>query len=86
MMGAEGAVGIVFKHEIETAEDKEAVINRKIQEYTEKFMTPYIAAKLGMIDEVIAPEDTRKKIKAAFESLKNKARNGNSYRHGNIPL
>ena len=49
-------------------------------------MSPYIAAKLGIIDEVIAPEDTRRKIRSAFESLKSKERGENSYRHGNIPL
>lgn len=86
VMGAEGAVGIVFKHEIEAAEDKDKVVKEKISEYNEKFMSPYIAAKLGIIDEVIAPEDTRRKIRAAFESLGSKERSKNSYRHGNIPL
>ncbi len=86
VMGAEGAVGIMFRHEIEAAEDKERVTQEKIAEYNEKFMSPYIAAKLGIIDEVIAPEDTRRKIRTAFESLRSKERSENSYRHGNIPL
>ncbi len=86
VMGAEGAVGIVFKHEIEASEDKEKATGEKIAEYNEKFMSPYIAAKLGIIDEVIAPEDTRRKIRAAFESLGSKERSDNSYQHGNIPL
>lgn len=86
VMGAEGAVGIVFKHEIESAQDRDKVTREKIDEYNEKFMSPYIAAKLGIIDEVIAPEDTRRKIRTAFESLGSKERSGNSYRHGNIPL
>lgn len=86
VMGAEGAVGIVFKHELEAAEDRDRVTREKIDEYNEKFMSPYIAAKLGIIDEVIAPEDTRRKIRAAFESLSSKERSENSYRHGNIPL
>lgn len=86
VMGAEGAVGIVFRHEIEAAKEKDKIISDKIEEYNEKFMSPYIAAKLGIIDEVIAPEDTRRKIRSAFESLKSKERGENSYRHGNIPL
>lgn len=86
VMGAEGAVDIVFRHEIMSAEDQEAVRRKKTEEYNEKFMAPYIAAKLGIIDEVIAPEETRRKIRFAFESLSSKERSGNSYMHGNIPL
>lgn len=86
VMGAEGAVGIVFKHEIEKAKDKFKVTSEKIDEYNEKFMSPYIAAKLGIIDEVIAPEDTRRKVRFAFESLRSKERSELSYMHGNIPL
>ncbi len=86
VMGAEGAVDIVFKHEIEAAEDKESAREKLIEEYNEKFMSPYIAAKLGIIDEVIAPEDTRRKIRFAFESLRSKERSELSYSHGNIPL
>lgn len=86
VMGAEGAVDIVFKHELETAEDREKAAAEKTAEYNEKFMSPYIAAKLGIIDEVIAPEDTRRKIRMAFESLSSKERSDLSYCHGNIPL
>lgn len=86
VMGAEGAVGIVFRHEIEAAEDKNKVMDEKIDEYNEKFMSPYIAAKLGIIDEVIAPQETRRKIQLAFESLESKERSEISYIHGNIPL
>lgn len=86
VMGAEGAVNIMFKHELEAAEDKEAVRQEKIAEYNENFMSPYIAAKLGFIDEVIMPEETRRKIRFAFESLSSKERSEISYSHGNIPL
>lgn len=86
VMGAEGAVDIVFKHALETAADKEKAALEKTAEYNEKFMSPYIAAKLGIIDEVIAPEDTRRKIRFAFENLSGKERDENAYRHGNIPL
>ena len=86
VMGAEGAVDIVFKHEMAEAADKEAVRKEKVDEYNDKFMSPYIAAKLGIIDEVIAPEETRRKIRSAFESLSSKERSELSYNHGNIPL
>lgn len=86
VMGAEGAVGIMYKHELEEAADKETVRAEKIAEYNDKFMSPYIAAKLGIIDEVIAPEETRRKIRTAFESLSSKERSELSYNHGNIPL
>lgn len=86
VMGAEGAVEIVFKHEIEKSDDKNRTRMEKIEEYNEKFMSPYIAAKLGIIDEVIAPEDTRMKIRFAFESLRSKERDRVSFSHGNIPL
>lgn len=86
VMGAEGAVGIMYRHELESAEDKEAVRSEKIAEYNDKFMSPYTAAKLGIIDEVISPEETRGKIRTAFEGLSSKERSEISYCHGNIPL
>lgn len=86
VMGAEGAVNIMFKHELEAADDKEKVRQQKIEEYNENFMSPYIAARLGFIDEVITPEETRRKIRFAFESLSSKERSEVSYSHGNIPL
>lgn len=86
VMGAEGAVDIMYKHELETAADPGKTRLEKIEEYNHKFMSPYVAAKLGIIDEVIAPEETKKKIKSAFESLSSKERSEISYTHGNIPL
>lgn len=84
VMGAEGAVDIMYKHELEGAGEEKR--QEKIAEYNEKFMSPYIAARLGIIDEVIAPQETRRKILSAFESLKSKERSELSYSHGNIPL
>ena len=86
VMGAEGAVDIIFKHEIEAAEDREKVRQEKIRQYNEGFMSPYIAARLGFIDEVIRPEETRGKIRFAFKSLQHKERSELSFAHGNIPL
>ena len=86
VMGAEGAVGIMYKHDLEKAENPEQVRAQKIEEYNDNFMSPYIAAKLGFIDEVIKPEETRRKIRFAFESLSSKERSEISFSHGNIPL
>ncbi len=86
VMGAEGAVDIMFKHELKTALDRDLARNGKIAEYNNMFMSPYIAAKLGIIDEVIAPQETRRKVRMAFEGLKSKERSKLSYMHGNIPM
>ena len=86
VMGVEDAVDIVYKHELESVTKKDVIREEKIKEYNENFMSPYYAAKLGFIDEVIFPEETRNKIKFAFNSLKSKERNYLSYVHGNMPL
>lgn len=86
VMGAEGAVDIMFRHEIKASDNPERVRQEKIQVYNDAFMSPYIAAKTGIIDEVIAPEMTRQKIKAAFDALRHKERSNLSLIHGNIPL
>lgn len=86
VMGAEGAVSIMYKHELKDSADPEKVRLEKISEYNDKFMSPYIAAKLGIIDEVISPGETRRKIRTAFESLSSKERSELSFAHGNIPL
>lgn len=86
VMGAEGAVDVIFRRQIGQAEDKENVRQNLIQQYEEKFMSPYMAASLGHIDEVIAPEETGEKIKAAFRMLRLKQSDDFCERHGNIPL
>ena len=87
VMGADGAVNIMFGKQIEASSDPAAERERLIGEYEKEFMTPYIAAERGFIDEVILPEETGAKIKDAFAALKNKDRNAVGYRkHGNIPL
>ena len=73
VMGAKGAAEIIFKHEISEAEDPEAKLQEKVDEYTEKFATPYRAAYRGYVDEVILPEETRLKLIRAFDMLENKA-------------
>ena len=86
VMGAAGAVGIIGKKQIEAAENPAAKREELIQEYDSRFMTPYIAAEHGYVDEVILPEETRDKILTALRMLKSKERRLPTKKHGNIPL
>jgi acetyl-CoA carboxylase carboxyltransferase component len=86
VMGAEGAVNILFKDEIDKAPDPEQRRKELIAEYTEKFANPYIAASRGYIDEVIEPHNTRVKLINALEMLKNKRDTNPPKKHGNMPL
>jgi propionyl-CoA carboxylase beta chain len=88
VMGAEGAVSILYRKEIERApaEEREALRRRYIEEYNEKFMNPYIAAGLGYLDDVIEPSETRPRVIRALESLQNKRQLLPRKKHGNIPL
>ena len=86
VMGAKGAAEIIFKREINTAEDPEAKWREKEQQYAEIFANPYRAAERGFIDEVIEPAETRIKLIHAFKMLENKVVNNPRKKHGNIPL
>ncbi len=86
VMGAKGAAEIIFKREIESAENPEAKLNEKVSEYAEKFANPYGAAARGFIDEIIQPEDTRIKLIKVYKMLENKVNNLPKKKHGNIPL
>lgn len=86
VMGPDGAVAIVFKGQLTAAKDQTAERQKLVQEYTEKFATPYKAAELGYIDEIIFPEETRFKLIQALEMLKNKRDKMPPKKHGNIPL
>lgn len=86
VMGAEGAIDIVWKRQMEQANDQEAFRTEKIKEYQNAFMNPYIAAKRGYVDEVILPEETRRRICSALELLKTKQVQAQAKKHGNIPL
>ncbi len=86
VMGAQGAAEIIFKREIATAEDPAEKLAEKVQEYKEKFATPYRAAHRGFIDEVIMPSESRAKLIKAFKMLENKAVTLPRKKHGNIPL
>ncbi len=87
VMGADGAVNIMYGKQIKASADPDAERSRLVKAYEDEYMTPYIAAERGFIDEVILPEETGAKIKAAFAALRNKNRTAAGYReHGNIPL
>ncbi|MEQ8882443.1 MAG: acyl-CoA carboxylase subunit beta [Cyclobacteriaceae bacterium] len=86
VMGPQGAAEIIFRKEILRSKDPEKRLQEKIDEYTEKFANPYIAASRGFIDEVIIPRNTRIKLLAAFKMLENKVDNMPRKKHGNIPL
>lgn len=86
VMGPKGAVEIIFKKEIESSKEPEIELNKKLNEYIEKFANPYIAAERGFIDDVIFPRETKIKITQAFDLLKNKVDKNPKKKHGNIPL
>lgn len=86
VMGAKGAAEIIFKREIAEANDSEAKLVEKEKEYAEMFANPYKAAKRGIIDDVILPEETRKTVVNAFKMLENKKSSLPLKKHGNIPL
>lgn len=86
VMGPDGAANIIFKNDIANAEDPEQARSEKIQEYKDKFATPYIAASRGFVDDVIEPSTTRPKLINAFEMLLSKRETRPSKKHGNSPL
>jgi propionyl-CoA carboxylase beta chain len=86
VMGAEGAVGVLYKREISEAKDSEAVRRSKVLELEEKFANPYVAAQRGFIDEVIEPATTRPRLARALALLENKRDTNPPRKHGNIPL
>ncbi len=86
VMGPKGAVEIIFKKEINGAEDKEAKLEEKLLEFTAKFANPYIAAERGYIDDVIKPSETKLKLINALQLLKTKVDSNPNKKHTNIPL
>jgi propionyl-CoA carboxylase beta chain len=86
VMGAEGAVGILYRRELATEADPEAARQAKIEEFRDKFASPYVAAERGFIDEVIEPRLTRQKLIRALKLLENKRDQNPPRKHGNIPL
>lgn len=86
VMGPEGAVEILYRRELNEAEDREAARKVKLAELEDKFANPYVAAERGFVDEVIEPATTRFKLIRALELLENKRDTNPPKKHGNIPL
>jgi propionyl-CoA carboxylase beta chain len=86
VMGPDGAVNIIFRNEIEKAKVPEETRQKLVTDYRHTFANPFMAAELGYIDEVIRPEDTRPRLIAALEMLRDKRDKNPPKKHGNIPL
>jgi propionyl-CoA carboxylase beta chain len=86
VMGPEGAVDIVYKRELDGAENREAVRQQKIEEFRDRFANPYVVADRGFVDAVILPRETRKKLIQALAMLETKRDKNPPKKHGNIPL
>jgi propionyl-CoA carboxylase beta chain len=86
VMGAEGAVNVLYKRELDAASDVAAARAAKVAEYRAKFANPYVAAARGFIDEVIQPRRTRQKLITALANLETKRDRNPPKKHGNIPL
>ena len=86
VMGAEGAAEIVFRHDIEAAEDQAAKRTELIDDYRETFANPYVAASRRLVDDIIEPSASRKAVAEAFEALTTKRELRPAKKHGLIPL
>lgn len=86
VMGSDGAVNVIHRKKIAEAENPEKLRAELVEEYQEKFNNPYAAAKLGYIDDVIEPKETRPMIIKALRMLENKTQTNPPKKHGNIPL
>ena len=86
VMGAKGAVNVLYGKEIQAAENPEAERNRRLNEYKEMFANPYFAAGHGMVDDILEPADTRPYLASCLEVLKAKRELRPQKKHGLIPL
>ncbi len=86
VMGPKGAVEILFRKEIAEADDPEAAMEARIQEYRDMFAHPYVAAARGFVDDVIDPRETRDRLVSGLDMLRNKRDRNPPSKHGNIPL
>lgn len=86
VMGPDGAANIIFKKDIANSADPITTRAQKIQEYSDKFASPFIAAQRGYVDDVIEPDSTRPRIIAALEMLESKRESRPAKKHGNLPL
>ncbi|QUH32061.1 methylmalonyl-CoA carboxyltransferase [Vallitalea guaymasensis] len=86
VMGAQGAANIIFRKDIDNADNPEKMREQKVEQYKENFANPYVAANRGFVDAVIEPMMTRPYIISALQALKSKREEKSNKKHGNIPL
>lgn len=86
VMGADGAVDVIYHREIEKSDKPDKVRQEKIKNYEECYLNPYYAASFSLVDEVIMPDETREKVIMALKALENKQESVLAKKHGNIPL
>jgi propionyl-CoA carboxylase beta chain len=86
VMGPQGAINVIFRKDISSAEQPETLRERLIQEYKDKFANPKLPASLGYIDDIILPTETRPLLIRSLESMENKSLQNPAKKHGNIPL
>jgi propionyl-CoA carboxylase beta chain len=86
VMGAEGAANIIFRRELSAAKDRAQLLKEKVEEYQDRFASPFVAAEQGYIDLVIEPRETRPRVIQALRMLENKVDTMPRKKHGNIPL
>ena len=85
-MGPEGAINVIFRQELEAADDADSLRAELVSDYRRRFANPYVAASRGFLDAVIAPRDTRVRVVQALAMLRNKRPTRRAKKHGNIPL
>jgi propionyl-CoA carboxylase beta chain len=86
VMGPEGAVNILYKRELDAADDPSALRAAKVAEYRDKLANPFVAASRGFLDEVIQPRTTRRRLIGVLATLDTKRDRNPPKKHGNIPL
>lgn len=86
VMGSRGAVEIINRRELKTADDPDTMLSEKMEDYRRQFLNPFLAASRGYIDDVIQPRDTRRRLIRALQVLEGKTTEAPARKHGNIPL
>jgi propionyl-CoA carboxylase beta chain len=86
VLGPRGASEVIYRKEIEKAEDPEALLNQKMEQYRKEYVNPFLAAKRGYLDDVIFPRDTRHRLIRTLQFLESKKGSRPDRKHGNIPL
>ncbi|MFO8098930.1 MAG: acyl-CoA carboxylase subunit beta [Salinibacter sp.] len=86
VMGPKSAVEIIYRRELEAADDPEAAKQEFTAQYRDTFATPYVAAEYGYVDDVIRPSETRERLIRGFDMLEDKVVNNPRKKHGNLPL